>query len=113
MAADSVEGEEYLKLMAKFGAPFRPERRLGRALAGVGDLRAWIEARVERLGDGDVQVREQATSELASLREALDATLRLAQDTDDPERRERILAILGRVRETPTGSSGKPGGDKR
>ncbi len=47
------------------------------------------------------------------LREALDATLRLAQDTDDPERRERIRSILRRVREAPTRSDEQAGGEKR
>lgn len=104
--------EEFLAEMAAIAAPWRIDRRLPRALEEVGDLRGWIEARVEKLGDADVEVRERATAELQALRDALDAALRLGQEGADPERRERIRAILRRAgAEAPPEPQGPPEGE--
>ena len=92
--AGKRDADEYLREMASIAEPWRPERRLPEAMQGLGELRGWFEKRVERLGDDDIQVRESATNELESLRDALDAALRFGLDTKDPERRERIRAVL-------------------
>ena len=86
---------DYLEAMKPL-ADGVPRRRLEKNLAEIGELRKWIEARIEKLGDPDPAERERATTELKSLKEALENSLEAAEAAADAEQAGRAKALLAK-----------------
>lgn len=87
--------EAWLEVMDRLAERWVRFEDLDEQVAGDEAPWTWIRERIGELGAEEFEVRDHATAELTRLREALEAALRLAAQSEDLEVRLRAKRIAG------------------